>query len=365
MEVFVIIWIIAALLLVGFYLFLYLPFLLKRRQASDNNPLKPVSIIICARNEEDNLARHLPSILSQEYPEEYEVIVVSDRSRDNTVGILSGMVVKYPNLRVVQHEDETKPQGKKKALARGIELAKYDSLLLTDADCQPAGKNWLRLMSSHLQSKKMVLGYGAYRENKSWVSHIVQWETITTALNYFSLANAGMPYMGVGRNIGYSKGLYKDVNGFEKHLNVLSGDDDLLVNDLMPNTPMALEYRAESFTYSEAPADIFEWCNQKRRHLSTSYFYKWQHKLVLGAYGWAQLSFYLLLPFAILFAAPSVLWTVLGFKFIIQLMVLLMTTQKFGGQRALYLFPFWEAFTIIALGMVHLKNMFQGSKKSW
>ncbi|MEY3399319.1 MAG: hypothetical protein RL220_1913, partial [Bacteroidota bacterium] len=110
------------------------------RKAIENSGGKelPVSVIICARNEEKNLREHIPVLMEQDYPE-FEVIVVNDSSWDDTDAILNAFHVHYPNLRIVTLDEEKQNlQGKKFALTLGIKAAKYDTILLTDADCVPA-----------------------------------------------------------------------------------------------------------------------------------------------------------------------------------------------------------------------------------
>ena len=122
-------------------------------------------------------------------------------------------------------------KGKKYALSKGIEAAKYDILLLTDADCAPVSSDWITLMQAHISTKKTVgLGYGPMTQANSSLKIFTEWETIYTAIQYFTFALWGMPYMGVGRNLMYKKQLYEEVDGFNTHRHIASGDDDLFIN---------------------------------------------------------------------------------------------------------------------------------------
>ena len=196
---------------------------------------KPVSIIICARNEAENLAKFLPRILSQNY-RLYEVIVVNDNSDDTTGEVLIQHTINCPYLRIINIHNKYEfdsQVGKKKVLAEGIDAARHNVLLLTDADCEVASENWLRKMQGSLQGdKQIVLGYSPYFRYPGCLNLFIRFETVYTAVQYFSFALAKMPYMGVGRNLAYQKHLYELAGGFKQHEHIASGDDDLFINQV-------------------------------------------------------------------------------------------------------------------------------------
>ncbi|MBV6439804.1 MAG: hypothetical protein EPGJADBJ_01457 [Saprospiraceae bacterium] len=289
------------------------------------NPQSPISIILCARNEAANLRRHLPKILRQEYTGEWEVIVVDDASEDETSTVLQTFQEKYPRLWVVR-VFEKKQAGKKHALAQGIAAARFDRLLFTDADCEPASPFWLARMAAALTEKpetEIVLGYGPItpaipRENLNighWslkIGHFLhfkfnkctmfndqfsmrksciaglglngwcRFETTHTAIQYLSFALAGMPYMGVGRNLAFKKSAYDRAGGFSAHADIPSGDDDLLVNAVATPENTAICIHPESFMYSESPPTWRAWARQKRRHLAAGRRYRPLHQAVLA-----------------------------------------------------------------------------------
>ena len=137
----------------------------RKRELSVNTP--PASIIICARNEDHNIVEFLPRIFAQDYPE-FEVVVVNDCSFDNTGDFLKEFSLKHSNLKIVTiKEDEYYSHGKKVALMMGIKGATHEHLLLTDADCKPNSKDWLRNMMEHFTTEtEIVLGYGGYEKQK-------------------------------------------------------------------------------------------------------------------------------------------------------------------------------------------------------
>ncbi len=265
---------------------------------------EPVSIIICAFNEEANLRKNLPLWLGQNYHQNerpyFEVLVVNDNSEDNTFYFLNEMEKEYPNLHVLHLEQKAKLiPGKKFPLSMGIKSARFEKLLLTDADCRPASENWLAMMASGFDhKKKIVLGYSPYTRHKGWLNKCIRFETVHSAMQYFSYALAKIPYMGVGRNLAYTKDLFIQNKGFSSHHHITSGDDDLFINQVANSHNTAVVIDEEAFTYSEPKKTAEEWRYQKKRHLSTGKFYKTKHKYLLGVYAFSHFAFWLsLIPF--------------------------------------------------------------------
>src|SRR5690554_1970858 len=145
-------------------LFFYIRIAFHKEKINDA-PEYPVSVIIAARNEEDNLFEFLPSILEQDY-KQFEVVVIDDQSVDNSASILKAYQEKYPHLRVIHlQKNQHLASGKKLALTIGIKGAKYEHLLLTDADCEPSSNQWLKSMTNQFTDRKEIaLGYAPYRK---------------------------------------------------------------------------------------------------------------------------------------------------------------------------------------------------------
>ena len=253
----------------------------------------PVSVIICARNEEANLRANLPSILEQNYPE-YEVIVVNDASADGTENLLNDLKRQYSHLRTtfIRESDHIRA-GKKLALTVGIKAAKHDRLLLTDADCCPATNRWIYFMQRNFTgNKQIVLGYGGYRRQKSLVNLVSRYEAFFVALHYFGMSLTGHPYMGTGRNLAYGKALFFENRGFAAHYDLASGDDDLFINEVARKANTSIEIQPESFTWSDTEKTWKDWYYQKRRHLTTGPRYRFLTKLVVGLELMSRMIFY-------------------------------------------------------------------------
>ncbi|MGF1584993.1 MAG: glycosyltransferase [Bacteroidales bacterium] len=277
-----------------YYLFFFIRISLKKKNDRIEGSGEPVSVIICARNEAVNLENNLPLILQQEYSD-YEVIVVNDCSEDNTEEVLDELKKKFSNLRsTFIRQDKKFRSGKKLALTIGLKSACHPWALLTDADCIPASKHWISEMQKHFTpSNKIVLGYGGYIMRPGLLDKFVRFDTFFIAMQYISFALAGMPYMGVGRNLAYKRSLFFDNKGFASHLNLESGDDDLFINEVISKDNNSVEYSHSSHTRSKPPQSWKEWFIQKSRHLTTGIHYKGSTRFLLGLEMSSRLFFYI------------------------------------------------------------------------
>lgn len=303
-----------------------------------SQPVLPVSVIIVAKNEKANLTHHLPLFFNQSHPE-FEVVVVNNASWDGTADLLKELAPLYPNLRIVTIEEQERyPKGKKFALTLGIKAAKYETLLFTDADCIPAGTDWITGMQQAYASKtEVVLGYGAYRKKGGFLNYFIRFETFYTALQYLSFALAGKPYMGVGRNLSYKKPTFFAVKGFASHNHIISGDDDLFVNEVAQkgNTEICIDPSA--FTISEPKNTLGEWIKQKRRHLHTGKQYKGSHKFMLATLNLSHIFFYAagIILLAFLFM-PEVVGIIFGVRLLAQHLVYYNAMKKLKETNLFY-----------------------------
>lgn len=365
------------LLQMFYYLFFYsrLVFAIKksRKQMSvkTERPSKgtstPVSILICARNEAGNLTKFLPLILEQDYPD-FQVVVVNDCSEDNTEEVLARLKMRYENLYVTSiHKDSKFSHGKKLALTIGIKAAANDWLLLTDADCRPAGKHWLLRMQTHFQEKtEFVLAYGAYMRRPGLLNQLIRYDTAMIALQYFSFALAGKPYMGVGRNLAHRKSLFFERKGFASHLHIASGDDDLLVNAHANKKNTAIELHPESFTFSIPKTSFKYWWRQKQRHLTTGRYYRSNHKFLLSLEILSRLLFYSLF---ILSLCLSPFWIyiliIFGIRFFTQFFVFFHSMRHFKALDALVLAFMLDILWPMINATAWLPTRFSRKKRRW
>jgi len=348
-----------------YYLFVYSRFVFQKKEVFEKSSV-PVSIVICAKNEAENLEKYLPIVLEQDYPD-YEVVVVNDCSEDETEDVLKRLMQIYPHLRTTFiKEDEKFRHGKKLALTVGIKSAKNEWLLLTDADCFPQSNQWLASMSDKFtDDTSIVLGYGGYYEKPGLLNMIIRYDTAIIALQYLSFALIRRPYMGVGRNLAYRKSLFFANKGFATHARLESGDDDLFINEVATRNNVKIQPFAEAHTRSK-PKDSFEkWKDQKSRHFTTYSRYKLSHKLLLGAEAFSRVVFYftfiaLLILNNFWIAAVSIFFV----RFISQLIVLKKCFKLLNERNLFIISPLFDfVFPFIHLG-IYLSNAIR-PRKQW
>lgn len=321
----------------------------------------PVSVIVCAKNEAGNVAKFVPLLAEQEYPD-FEIILIDDASSDATLDILEAFEKQYSNIRLVKVENNEAFWGNKKfALTLGIKAAKKEYLLFTDADCYPTSKNWIAEMTSNFTMQKtIVLGYGAYEKiANSFINKVIRFETLLTAAQYFSWARMGQPYMGVGRNMAYKKEEFFNVNGFIDHMKIRSGDDDLFINQAATRKNTTVCYTPDSFTYSKPKTSYKDWFTQKRRHVSTAALYKPFDRMQLALfYGTQLLS--IILPIILL--AFQFQWIIvlslIGFRYLFTWITLGFAAGKLKEKDTMYWFPVIEIVLIFTQLNIFITNIF-------
>lgn len=326
----------------------------------------PVSVIICARNEEKNLEKNLSFFLEQDYPD-FEVVVVNDCSSDDSELLLRGFSSRYPHLKVVTLNEHSRfKHGKKFAVTIGIKAAKNEHLLFTDADCRPASTNWIRLMQArYTPGTAIVLGYSPYENRGGFLNAFIRYESFNTALNYLSFALSGNPYMGVGRNLSYTKSLFFKAKGFASHMHILSGDDDLFVNENASAGNTQVEIHPDSHVWSEPKTSWAALWRQKIRHMGAGKAYKASHKRILSLQAGSALLFYAGL--AALPALGAQWWIVPSvylIRLIIQLIVYYPAMKKLNCKNLIWWFPLLDLFFNIFICILAIVATFR-KKVQW
>lgn len=319
-----------------------------RKKSVPKNNLPPASVIICARNEAAHIKHNLTLVLEQDYPV-FEVIVVDDGSWDSTPAILMELQKNYPRLKLLEiKEDSVYAHGKKLALTIGIKSAQYEHLVFIDADCYPASKDWLRGMVQTFDDKTdIVLGYGAYSNKKGFLNKLIRMDTLRIGIQYLSLALAGIPYMGIGRNLAYRKSFFMKQKGFWPHSQIPSGDDDLFVNKSATRHNVRIAATGSCITFSEPKVSLKEWIRQKRRHVSTAVYYKFYSKFILTVITFSQYFFWIT-AIALLFSQKFQLIAagIIAGYIIIQL-IILKKVMTLLGERKLFVYSLIAEWIIL------------------
>ncbi|WP_395053231.1 glycosyltransferase [Flavobacterium sp.] len=321
----------------------------------------PISVIVCAKNEEENVKNFIPILASQNYPD-FEIVLIDDASSDETLELFEAFEKQYSNVKLVKVENNEAFWGNKKfALTLGIKAAKNEYLLFTDADCYPTSTEWITQMSSQFtQQKTIVLGYGAYEKIKnSFLNKIIRFETLLTAIQYFAWAKLGKPYMGVGRNLAYKREEFFKTNGFIDHMKLRSGDDDLFINQAANFKNTTISFAPESFTYSKPKTSFSDWFTQKRRHVSTAKNYKAFDRSQLALFYASQLLFYILPIILLIFLYQwIVVLSLIIFRYIFAWISLGFSASKLKEKDVMYWFPIIEITLIFTQLNIFITNTF-------
>jgi glycosyltransferase involved in cell wall biosynthesis len=351
---------------VFYYLFFFSRLAFYKKNNKAVNQQHPVSVVVCARDEADNIVKNLPGILVQNYPTTHEVIVVNDNSFDESKYLLEELRKTFKQLMPIDLSQEAKLiSGKKFPLSIGIKTAKYETLLLTDADCVPASEYWIQHMQDAYQDGvEVVLGYGAYHKKPGFLNKLIRFETFHTALQYFSYALAGIPYMGVGRNLSYKRELFFKNKGFSSINQIPGGDDDLFINKIATKQNTAIVIDQEAHTLSEPKETFSDWWRQKFRHYSTARYYKPKHKFFLGLYSFTQFLTYPLLATSIIFYCWWLALAVYGVRFLTQTVVLYKSMKKLNEKDLWPFFLFFDIWMFIYY-ILFLPSLFKKPRNNW
>lgn len=297
-----------------------------------------ISVIVCARNELHNLQKLIPLLMEQTYANK-EIVIVDDRSTDDTYDYLLQL---QPDIKLVRVEHvPNHANGKKYGLTLGIKAAKHDRLVFTDADCWPTSDQWLSgIARAFDKGTSFVIGYSQYAKSAGVLNLFVRFETLMTGLLYLPKAIANKPYMAVGRNLAYRKSLFMDVKGFGQKLNVTGGDDDLFVNAHARRLTTKVDIGPDALILSHPKATWASFFTQKKRHLSVGKYYKPSDKLRLGIHSLSQITFWSTFVILALVGAP---WQIIlgGFfvKMIMQAWLMVYITRKTGDNFDFWLLP--------------------------
>lgn len=341
----------------------------KDAEEAEGTEFPGVSVVVAAKNEKKNLEKLIPKILGQDYPN-FELIIVDDHSWDGTYEYLYEQMPNHSNLHIVSLTEfvQSKP-GKKLALTLGIKKAQNDVIVLTDADCIPTSEYWLKEMASKYRKEdtELVFGYSPYAASMSPLNAIIRYEAFYTMWQYMSFALAGVPYMGVGRNMSYKKSTFLGNKGFAKNLHVPFGDDDLLVQEIANSGNVQIAVKPESHIISYPSKGVGQWLKQKRRHLSAGKHYKGKFKVLLGLLWLSKASSYLLSIIYLAVAELSVLgMSIALLPVVLHWLLVIVFNHKYKVFKPWYLFPLLDVvYQLILYPLLGFFTMLHPKKVNW
>ncbi|MGJ8745086.1 glycosyltransferase [Polaribacter sp.] len=340
------------------YYICFSTFLFHRKKENKETIKVPVSVVICAKNEIENLQKILPSLINQEY-DDFEILLINDASSEETSEMMQLLEKKYEKLKIINVENIEAFWGNKKyALTLGIKAAKYNHLLFIDADCKPVSKHWIAEMSQNFSKEKtIVIGYGKYIKVNSLVNLFVRFENLLTAIQYFSYAKMGSPFMATSRNLSYHRNEFFKVSGFINHMHIKSGADEFFIQDAANKQNTEIATTENSFTISETPPSFKELFHKKRLQLTRRKHYKLKHKFFLRLFLVSKIFFYLLATVLFFFYPWKIKLPIVLTYYLVQFIVIGFSAKKLQEPQVTYFLPFLEIGLLIFQLSIFITNL--------
>lgn len=301
-----------------------------------NTILPSVSVIIVAKDESENLARSLPAILNQDYPD-YEVIVVNDGSTDESEFLLKELKLEYPYLYSTfsPYSDANESiQNKVLPFTIGIKAARKDVLLFTEAESLPMTNQWIRSMMDSLGKKDIVIGYNQFTEGKDFDNRIALFDNLLFTLQYMAMAIKNKPFVGLYKNLAYKKHLFFDNKGFSATLN-FDNAEEVFVNHIMTDTNTAVALSQDSYITTELD-NFSHWKKIKTAYYRAKYNFKGFTGNIFSLETFSRYLFYILAISSITYFIILQLWIYLAaaiifyiIRSIIQILILNKASDHF------------------------------------
>jgi hypothetical protein len=226
---------------------------------------------------------------------------------------------------------------------------------------------WLEGMASNFDYKtNFVLGYGGYLTEKGLVNKYIRYDSMTSAMQYLGMAERGIPYMGIGRNLSYRRSVFFSNKGYGAYNHLMSGEDNLFVNTNASGKNTCIETRNGSHTRAVPYSRFKDWAQQKNKQIATAHFYKFRDKLLTKAEPVTRIIFY---SAFIVLLSNSFLWpyvlAIFSLRLIIQITVLILVQKKLKEPGILIYSLFFDIFSPVINSIIFLnyaRNRFGRSK---
>jgi len=336
----------------AYWLSLSIKLFLHHKELKDQ---KPTSVVICAKNEAHNLKEILPLINAQSHLN-YDITVGDDFSSDNTKEIL----FKHGVNHILATNDI---KGKKQVLEDVVASVKNPFVLVTDADCRPSSEDWIQQMTPRFDNS-IVLSYGPLFKESGLLNRFARFETFLSGLQYLSFALYKRPYMGVGRNLLFPKALFQKIGGLSSHKEIISGDDDLFIQEIAKLATFEVSIDPKSFMFSKAKSTVKDYIHQKKRHISTSKHYRFLDQILLSFNPFCQIFVYAACLSLVLLGNIKAAGIILLIKWILQIIALSPAAKKLKEQDLLILTPILDLIFLLYL-LYFIPSAFFKDEKNW
>ncbi len=321
----------------------------KQNQKPLKQSFPPVSVIVYAKNQANELQANLPDIISQNYPD-FEIILVNNHSSDCTVNVMEQFKQHNQAIKIVNVKNiEAFWASKKYALTLGIKAATHDYLLFTESNFKPLTKSWIREMSTKFGTKKdIVIGFKTYPKNQTLFNKFLRCDNIIDILTTFSFTKSGLPFKGDNSNLAYTKKAFFKANGFTNHIKLYYGEASLFINQVATTKNTALCINPIGFTQQQTPINFVNWKQNKQLLLKTAMHFNFLNKSLLILLHITHVLFWLLA--SILFVVGYYWYLVLAlflFRISIQLIIFGISAKKLNQSDIVIFLPILEVFLLL------------------
>ena len=313
----------------------------RRNEKNKNHFTKnylPVSVIICVKNEDENLLKNLPLILKQEYPARFEVIVVNEGATNETDIIISKLKRKYKNLK-----STFVPNGiklivpRKLAVTLGVKAALNEWIVFTNADCMPKDKFWLkRIARNFLPETDFVFAHSVMFKTKGLLNKMITYDSLFRQLKLFGYALHKKPITSMINNFALRKSVFINNKGFKKILTLPKGDLELIANRYSAKNNTRVETASGSTVWSNAQESFSEWFYSRENEFFINRQLRFSSILRLSVEMFFRIVFYLSFIACLLlgnfFTITAAVFLFL-IRFFIQYITINQNSQRFDGQR--------------------------------
>ena len=337
--------------------------LLFKDKNKENSSDIPVSVILYVKNAEDTLKENLPLFINQKY-KQFQIVIVNNASYDETNNILEEFQNKYPDLKIINVENNENFWGNKKyALTLGIKAAKYPHLLFSDVSCKPISENWISTMSGKFNNEKtIVIGYKKYASKSSLLSIISRYKNVLESVLSFSFIKAGNPFSGTKENMAYQRNTFFDVNGFINHIKIHNGEDDLFVRDAATNENMTFSLNSESFIISKPYESFGSWIESIKNDLFLSRKYKWKSKFLLFLFSFSKIATYTLFICLLFISFSLINIYIFSGYLVLNFVVTGLLIKKYKEPHLVYFIPFLEISLLLIQISIFIAHLFSKPK---
>ena len=340
------------------YYLLFFRFSLLKHASSNKDVNVPVSILVYSKNEQEKLTDFLHQFDKQTHAN-YELILINNASSDETRYIFEDYQKTHNNVSIVNVINNENFWGSRKyALTLGIKKAKFDNLLFTTTSAIFDSKNWITENVGLLsKNKQIVVGHSYFEKKGGFLNTLIRFSEIVSNLQNYGLAAISKPYQASQYNFGYSKALFFETNGFSDHMSINQGAEDLFLKKNATSKNTVLATSAASLVKKEAPKSFSKWLDYKVAKKQIAKHYNFNVKFNNSVFGLSQFTFFVLALLAAIYIPSTLLFSVIGFRYILIALVLFKTAFKLDDIKSVYFFPFMEIINSLVQLPIFMRNL--------